>query len=121
MSLETADLIHTAAVCTADGYDDNGEPKVSAAKEINCRWIERQSEAMDANGNAIRIDVSVIVAQEVPVGSVMWEGSLDDYPTPPSGGMYEVINTSRVSDLKGNHIRRTLGLARYSDELPATT
>lgn len=121
MTLETADLVHEAVLLVASGFDNNGEVTVESAVDINCRWLETHEDGLDTNGNPVRIDVSVVVDQAVPIGSILWEGNTEDNPTPNAGKMYKVNHYRRASDVKGNHTRYTLKLTAYNDQLPAET
>lgn len=107
-----------AVLWAANGFDDYGEPKVDAAAEITVRWEEGLREAVDPNGNTIAVDAVAVVDQDIVVGSIMWLGLKDDLATPPVG-LKQVVSFSKIPDVKGRVFRRTVGLIRYSNELPA--
>jgi len=107
---------HKAVFWEADGYDTYGEPKVGTATEINVRWDESKSESLDALGNVIALDVTVVVAQDIAVGSLMWLGEKADLPSPVTN-LYQVKTFSKVPDVKGRQYYCTVGLMRYSNEM----
>ncbi len=115
---ETISRHQKAVLWTASGFDDYGEPKVDAAIEITVRWEERLQEAVDPNGNTIALDAMVVVNQDVVVGSIMWLGKKDDLATPPVD-LKRVMTFNKIPDVKGRISRRTVGLIRYSNKLPA--
>lgn len=106
-----------AVLWTFAGYDGHGEVKVNAAAEIDVRWEERRSETLDADGNSIAVDATVVLGQEVAVGSILWLGALADVATPPVN-LKQVVVCNSVPDVKAREFRRTVGLAKYSNELP---
>ncbi len=117
MPLETTELNQTAVLWPANGVDNYGEYKVDDPVQINVRWEEGQREALDSNGNPIGVDALVVVDQVIAVGSIMWEGLLEDVASPPVN-LKQVVNFTAIPDLKGHEVRRTVLLIRYSNELP---
>lgn len=115
---ETTSRHQKAVLWVANGFDDYGEPKVDAAVEIDVRWEERLQEAVDSNGNTIAVDAVVVVNQDVIVGSIMWLGEKEDLATPPVS-LKQVMTFNKIPDIKGRNFRRTVGLIRYSNKLPA--
>ncbi len=118
MSLESTSRHQKAVLWAANGVDDYGEPKVDAAVEITVRWEEGLQEAVDPNGNTIAVDAVVVVDQAIVVGSIMWLGEKEDLATPPVD-LKQVVSFNKIPDIKGRNFRRTVGLIRYSNELPA--
>lgn len=105
------------AVTTGVKSSDYGEHKVNAKIQILVRWEERRREAIDPNGNTIAVDIVAVVNQDIPVGSIMWLGDIDDVAIPPVD-LKEVVTFNKIPDIKGRNYRRTVGLIRYSNELP---
>jgi hypothetical protein len=102
------------------GLDNYGNPTLDASPvEIVVRWEEGRSESIDDNGNPIGVDAQVIVAQEIPVGSIMWRGALANLPNPPTG-LKQVISYNETPDIKGRVTFRKVSLVRYSETLPTT-
>jgi len=105
------------------GVDAYGEPLRDDPVELKVRWENNRSEMLDANGQSITVDATAVVAQDVTVGALMWQGLLDDwYGTGSSGsdnGLCQVVAFSKIPDLKGRNYRRTVGLMRFRGTLPA--
>lgn len=114
---ETTSRHQKAVLWAANGFDNNGEVKIDAAVEVDVRWEEKQTESLDPTGNTIRSDATVVVDQDIVIGSIMWKGILDDVTTPPVD-LWQVINFSDIPDVKGRVDRRLALLIRYSNELP---
>lgn len=108
-----------AVLRAASGFDDYGEAKVTAAVEIDVRWENRRDEVLDANGNTIGVDATVVVNQDIAIGSIMWLGLLKNFSAPFTNLM-EVVTFNKVPDIKGRKFRRVVNLIRYSDQIPAT-
>lgn len=105
------------AAGVANGVDDYGEQKVSAAAELDVRWEERRQEALDPNGETIAVDAVAVVDQDIVVGSIMWLGDIDDVATPPVD-LKQVVAFNKIPDVKGGRFRQTVGLIRFSNKLP---
>ncbi len=117
--LTTRQRRQKATLWTKNGDDDYGGAKVNAKVEIKVRWEEKRSEAVDKDGNTIAIDATVVVDQEIAVGSIMWLGALADVADPPVN-LKEVVVYNETPDLKSRGIpRRTVGLVKYSNQLPS--
>lgn len=114
---ETTARHQKAVLWEASGFDDNGEIKVNAAVELDVRWEEKQTESLGPTGNTIKSDATVVVDQDIVIGSIMWPGIIDDLATPPVD-LWQVIDFSKIPDIKGRINRRGVLLIRYSNELP---
>lgn len=128
---ETSHLYQRALLWRSSGVNKFGRHKREAISvEIGCRWDDRRYEALDPQGNAIALDAQVIVAVDVPIGSIMWKGSLDDLSEAltgtseadtsdvPTSDLFEVVIVNRDEDLKKRATYRELGLQRYTDTMP---
>jgi hypothetical protein len=107
------------------GRDRYNEPTTAAPVEISVRWENRASQQLDPQGNTIRVDATVIVNQDIAIGSVMWEGELLDFIGTGSDGTdtqtMEVVTNNVIPDLKNRARLRTVGLVFYRDTLPEQT
>lgn len=124
MSVETTARHQWAVLWAASGLDTHGRQTVEPPVEIQVRWKHTQRMGSDARGNPVSIDAQVVVAQDVPMGSVMWEGKLDDLPGTsyvPESDVMEVVGQDTVPDIKGRNVHRVLSLSRSSDSLPPFT
>lgn len=99
------------------GKDKFSAPKVSSPIALKVRWIDKQSESLDANNQVIRSDVTVKTNREIGVGSILWKGKLADVPS-PAINLYQVIGSRTVPNVKNRETRYTVFLIRYSDTLP---
>lgn len=110
------------------GTTGQGNLTVLPYVEIKARFVRRSGRALDPKGNTVGVDAQVAVGRDVPVGSLVWEGSESDLavalgnaatvPMAPTSGILEVVTSNRAKDIKGRTTRRELGLKRYGDTLP---
>lgn len=94
-----------------------GRKKVLANTAIKVRWEDREQDALNAVGETIRVDALAVVNRDIAIGSLMWLGKRANW-TATTGDLKEVVTFSKVPNLKGTRFRRTVGLVRYSDDLP---
>lgn len=97
--------------------------------EIRCRWESQLVEAVSsalAGGNTVAYQAVAVVDRDVPVGSLLFNGSEDDYFGTGTAGpeetneMYQVVSFDRIPDVKGRSFRRVCGLARFKDRMPGS-
>lgn len=119
---EAACRLQTAVLWSKIGDDDYGEPLRDDPEEINVRWVQRRTASLDANGNTISLDATVVVNQEIVVGSLLWLGALSSWTGTGSAGddteLMIVATYNETPDLKNREIRRMVGLRRFRDSLP---
>jgi len=100
--------------------DAYGEAKVNAPVEIDVRWVFGRSEVLDSSGTAVAVDATAEVEQEVPEGSQMWLGALEDWLGTGSGdedsGLMYVKAYNEALDIKGRVAARTVGLMYFRDQ-----
>lgn len=114
------------------GSDQRAQPTVSPTSvDIQVQWVDKESEALDPQGNVIRVDAQAGVARDIPVGSIMWRGSYRDLEASlpgtgsatttdvPLSGLLQVVMFDGERDLKGRVTARTVGLVRWGDAMPA--
>lgn len=127
MPVEDMGRYQKALLWTLAGYDSYGEPtRATSPEEIDVRWEKVNKIVQGSQGQPIAITAEVVVASnlEVPVGSTMWLGGLDDVPgtgSSPESDLMEVITVNSIPDIKGRVYRRTLSLSRISDMIPSTS
>ena len=56
-----------------------GQKKVQAPIEIKVRWEDKEQDALNAEGEVIRVDASAVVDRDIEVGSIMWLGRKRDW------------------------------------------
>lgn len=122
-SLEVKDCKQRAVLWAFSGYGDDGQHRFTTPVEIRVRWTDKQSQVVDKDGNNVALDATVVVLQDVAIGSLMWKGKLTDWysvgSSPPGTGLMIVKITDGATDIKNRATRRTVGLQRYKDK-PAT-
>lgn len=111
---ETAWRTQTAVLWEPSGTDGYGQATFASPVEVDVRWKYANTEMVGADGKPVAIDATVVVAQEVPVNSRMWLGSLSEWLGTGSGDSAEplmrVLTYRYTPDIKGRNFRRTLGL-----------
>jgi len=113
-------LNQKAVLWAASGTDESGSVTVSAAVEINVRWEEKQSQVLDAQGQVVAVDITVVIDQDIAVNSLLWLGAKEDLADVPVD-LKQVIGRNKVPTLRKGRTqkyRRTVGVIRYSNELP---
>lgn len=112
-----------AVLWTAGAPDRYGQPTVNDPIDICVRWNTKRRQAYDANGNLIALDATVVVDIQIPIGSLMWKGCLDDWMTPGTGTsaeeVMEVVTYGETDDIRGRESRRTVGLRKYRGSIPS--
>ena len=112
-----------AVLWNRTGYSKFNEPELGSPEEIKVRWDDVRRESIDSRGTPIVIDADVVVNQEVPIGSLLWLGSLDDWSiscTADNNNVMQVIGKKSTVDLKNIGIYyRTLSLVRRHGESPS--
>jgi hypothetical protein len=120
--LETMDRKQDAVLWEKNGVSDDGEYTVTAnAVALKVRWEDVRREVVDAQGNTIGTDATVVVNRRIEIGSWLWPGklsSLGNPVVPPTSGLFRVIVYNETPDIKNRNIRRTVTLMRSNDTLP---
>lgn len=94
---------------------------VSMPQELRVRWIDGRSEAFDPQGQPTALDATVIVDREIPIGSIMWKGKLDDLlgtAGPEDATLHQVVTVTYTPGIKARTTRRRVGLVRFRQTLP---
>lgn len=120
--LESKDRYQKAVYWEKQGDAMDGDPRVGAPEEIVVRWSYGRRSAISPSGLPVAIDATVIVNQEIEVGSAMWLGSLSEWMGTGTVGqnaeVMEVLTYSDTRDLKNRFSQRSLGLAFYKGDPP---
>jgi hypothetical protein len=125
--IESIDRHQYAVLWPAEAVNEMGEVTVGDPVQIKVRWEDKQTQALNNEGNVVKLDALVVVNQDITKGSKMLLGKLTDLPsgvgTGPDvndiPGLMEVQIFTSVPDIKGRHKRRVVGLRRFRDELPS--
>lgn len=119
-SPEKVNLYDAVVLWAIDGTNDKyGNPNVGDPAEIRVRWDDKAAEAVDANGNTIKVDATAVVAQDIDIGSLMWLGKLADWLSDginlANQGIMQVVTFSKTSDIRGRFSYRKVGLMRFKN------
>ena len=117
--LGRTNLNQKAVLWKAAGYDSYGEPTLDAPQEIDCRWDQDRRENVSDQGTPIAIDATAVVEIDIPIGSIMRQGALEDLPD-TLDSLFKVVSFSSVPDIKGRVFVRDVSMQRYSESLPGT-
>lgn len=116
-AVEIRGLKQKAVLWRIAGYSSDGNPTVYNPEEINTRWEDGDSQILGKDGSPISINASIMVEEEIDVGSLLWKGTLASLPASPSP-IVEVMGLEIVPDVKIRKYQRTLSCSRYGKPLP---
>lgn len=106
------------------GYDRNGQPVVSAHPiEINVRWDDTYRQVASPKGTPTVIEAVAVVDRDIPIGSLMWLGTLASLPgtgSSPTQDVMEVHSFNGIPDLKNRVEYREVNLKRFKNVLGTT-
>lgn len=121
-ALETIDRYQAAVLWPFLRLDDHGETIIDQPEEVNVRWVWKQSQMLNDKGQPVAVNATVITDDDIPLGSIMWEGSLEDYYAVGSAGdadwLMEVSSIGKAPDIKGRDYQFKYGLTFYRNERP---
>lgn len=123
---ERTDRKQRAVLWAVTGTNNHGQKVcTTTGVELKVRWVGKQAVRLDPQGNTIAVDATVIVAQDVTIGSIMWLGALADIPgtgTPPlpESDLMQVKTFDKTDSMNPNFVRREVGLMRYNDTFPSS-
>jgi hypothetical protein len=120
--IEVDDLHGYATLFELAGRDDEGEAILANPRELRVKWDKVYKQAKLSETETVTIMATVVVDQDVPLNSLLWEGRLTDWYGTGSddvgGEMMQVILLNSSKDVKYRNTRRTLELCRYRDRVP---
>ncbi len=133
--LEHMDLTTKALYWAKVSVSRHGQAKVDpdSRVEIKTRWVHKRRDVLRPDGSTMRIDVTIATNVDIPLGSIVWEGSLLDLDGNTTGtgtgtstevphtDLMQVVSASRATDLKGRVTRYEYGLMRYGNNIPLTS
>lgn len=95
-------------------FNAYGESQIGEASEILVRWEDEKSE--------VGKKATVYVSQEIPEGSVMWKGRLNQLPASPEKpkNLMQVVQYNEIPDVKGRSIQRVVRLVLLGSQLPSS-
>lgn len=114
---EVAFLNDPAILWEFAGLDRDNEPTILTPYEINVRWDASRTKVIGQDGQLINTDVQIIADQQVPIGSIMWQGIWEDLDDPPIN-LFRVVYASETPDIRGGEKSFEYSLARFNNTLP---
>lgn len=109
---------------TTGANDAYGVPVVSGtATEILVRWNPKRRVVLDANGNTVAVDGTVLTGQALNLQDVLWLGGFSNLlgtATLPTSDFHRVVVDMATEDYKGRVTRYEYGVVRCGETLPPT-
>lgn len=117
---ERAGRHQTAVLWRKEGEDRFSEASFDDPEELTVRWEWRREVRHRPDGQPVGIDALVIVTEEVPLGSLLWKGTLEAFEDETAGSirLMEAVTYEEIPDIKGRHTLRELGLIRFKGSVP---
>lgn len=109
-----------AVVWLAVGVDNHGNIKVSTTPiELDVRWETSKRQSFDASNETVSVSVELHTEDELPIGTQVWEGCLDELPSPLTliTNIHRVIGYDRIPDVKGRNFEVTTLCTRSSNQV----
>lgn len=120
--LETYDLHQDAIYWEKLGDNRFGEPRLDSPVDLKVRWINARADLMGPEGNNISVDATVITNQDVVIGSIMRQGTIDDYTGTGTAldvdEVYTVAAFAKIPSLNNKYYYRSVGLVKYGSRIP---
>lgn len=118
---EEDDKVEDAVLWSFTGQDPNGLRQVGAPANIRVRWVNTKRDTKSPNAAQSTTDAQMSVNQSVPVGSLMWLGTVATIPVSgifPDGELMEVISGQHGKDIKGQIDRWEYSMMKYGNKIP---
>lgn len=122
--IEESDLNQDAVLWPRTGRSQTNRPIVGSPVELSVdadtgvRWNRIRRERVEADGSPLIIEAEVITDQEVTVGSLMFEGRLQDWVNDGTKQLMEVAACYHTPDINARVSRYKLELAKFDTKLP---
>lgn len=115
--IERVGRTSTAVLWVKTGTDAFGEPVTAAPREIKVRWEQERKKDYVPSGQPVTYEAELVVAEDIPEGSLLWLGTLSNWYGVGSAGdetnLMEVDKVVKIPDEKGRVYRRTICLRRF--------
>ena len=117
--------VHKAVLWRRIGTDSTGQPVVSnIAEQLDVRWDDTRREVLGKDGTPTAIDATASgLDREVPEGSAMWKGKIEDMPGTgqvPILDVMRVVTCTPTDDIRGRSTYREVTLMRDKNVLGQT-
>lgn len=97
------------------------EPIVAEPVEIRVRFNKKRMESIAPDGTPMVLDGLLVVRNEIPIDSIVWEGRLSEHDIlnlAVEHEYWQVVTHHNVKDIKGRVTRMEPGLRRFRGFLP---
>lgn len=114
MTVENDSLYQKAVYWPLAGFYNNGTPRLGTPIEIDVRWEWTKRTIKGPDGSPVSIDATVDLDREIPQGSQMWLGELEDLPTNTEDydNLMTVVSYDNIPDIQGVETQRSVQLKR---------
>ena len=119
-SIERVSIPQRAMLWAFSSFDNYGQAQVSAAVEIDVEWPQGFSESNANQDSKESSSDTLVVNENVALGSILWFGKEEDLPTGTAdpSPLYSVVSRNLQPDIKARNFRYTLTVTRFSATLP---
>jgi len=117
-NLEISSLHEKAVLYAKSSFNKFGEQTVSTAVEIDARWELGVALNIDLFSTTKEADGIVWVDRDITNHSLLYQGGKSDLPSPVTD-LYEVIDFTKIPDIKGRHPERVCLVRKFNDTLPS--
>lgn len=117
-NIEQIDRHQTAAYWEAAGAGEDGVQRVKEPVDIKVRWRYNHRESINAQGEVVAVNASIVSDFLIPAGSILRLGTVAEATATPGDFMY-VLASSKTPDIKNRFNRYTADLMRYGESLPS--
>lgn len=130
-AFETMDRHQKVLYWEFDRTNAVNEPVFAEPVQLTVRWVLKDSESRDAQGNTVASSVSVVADRYIVIGSLMWlapeqgrrsKTALEQWYGESGSAtddefLYEVVASPVTPSIKGEFTRYACSLAFYKREL----
>lgn len=117
--IEVDELNQKAVLFPLEGRTIEAEPILGEPVEIEVRWDKTNRQMKLSDTETVLIDATVVLDRDAPLGTVLWEGELEDWYGTGSND----VNTDRVVvvrqdsdfDVKRRSKRRVVYCMKYRE------
>lgn len=109
-------LLQDALLWEPTGVDRYGAPSVGDVEELKVRWEVNRRQLRLKDGSTVTLEGDVFVDRDIPIGSHMWLGTLDDYYGSGSGDPAEdlcvVVEQDDAPDIRNRFHQKCVKVMR---------
>jgi len=115
----TRRLTDTVVVWQRTSRDRYGRPVLEDGEEYLCRWEWESRLIQNPTGEPVQIEASIILQNPLPLGAIVWKGTLVDLAgSTPTSDLFRVAGVRSVPRVNGRGACVQALLTRYHDSMP---